>query len=89
MKCHSEKAEKKKYYEDYALVEMLSELEIDEVEKIEAEFLERYPNSRHYVLLCAIAKSRIKASQKKIEFVSLIEQHKNTPPDVAASSEVK
>lgn len=79
----------KKQYEDYALVEMLSELEIDEVEKIEAEFLERYPNSRHYMLLCAIAKSRIKASQKKIEFVSLIEQYENTPPDVAASNGAK
>lgn len=71
----------KKQYEDFALVEMLSKLEIEQIDEIRKEFAEQYPDSSHFRLLCSIAKGKVKNREKRIEFVSLIEQYKNTPSD--------
>ena len=60
---------------------MLLELSIEQIEEVRKQYKKSYPKSSTYELLCSYAISLKKAEQMKSEFVLLIEQIKNTPPD--------
>lgn len=78
-----------RYYSNEVLLKMLQKLEVEQIQQIDKEFTQKYPESREFSHLCYLALGLKESERRKNEFVALIEQFKNTPPDAATSSEVK
>lgn len=75
-----------KVNENESLYKMLKELDIEQIQKVRAEFMKIRPNKQTYSLLCQTVINEKREELDRKEFIALIEEVKNeSAPDSAAT----
>lgn len=75
-----------KVNENESLHKMLKELDIEQIQKVRAEFMKIRPNKQTYNLLCLTVINEKREELDRKEFIALIEEvKKESAPDSAAT----
>lgn len=75
-----------KVNENESLYKMLKELDIEQIQKVRAEFMKIRPNKQTYNLLCLTVINEKREELDRKEFIALIEEvKKESAPDSAAT----